>query len=107
MTSFNIINDDVGLRKLLEDNKTPVVSGPVRPVNASKPVQPSPENIQLKPGRTERREPESQDFQRRQADRRKTDSDVLLDTRSQHDRRTKSGRKNDELTTLRGIDVTI
>lgn len=109
MTSFKIINDDVGLRKLLESNKTPVISGPVMPVKASNPVQKSPENLPLKPTQIDRRGIESQQAQRRQFDRRKTDSSVLLETRSQHDRRTKTGRsddaeKNDTVTTLRGID---
>ncbi len=109
MTSFKIINDDVGLRKLLESNKTPVISGPVMPVKASNPVQKSPENLPLKSAQIDRRGSESHQAQRRQLDRRKTDSSVLLDTRSQHDRRTKTGRtddaeNNDAITTSRGID---
>ncbi len=111
MTSFKIINDDVGLRKLLESNKTPVISGPVMPVKASNPVQKSPENLPLKLAQIDRRGrgSESHQAQRRQLDRRKTESSVLLDTRSQHDRRTKTGRSddaenNDAVTTSRGID---
>ena len=112
MTSFKIINDDVGVRGLQEGNKTPVVSGPVMPVKASNPVQKSPENLPLKYVQTDRRGHEPQLSQRRQIDRRKTDSSVLLDTRSQHDRRTKIGRSDDSnenkaVLTLRGIDETI
>ncbi len=109
MTSIKIINDDVGLRRLQESNKTPVISGPVMPVKASNPVQKSPENMPLKPAQIDRRGNESQPMQRRQVDRRKTDSSVLLETRSQHDRRTKMAKSedtenNDAITTLHGID---
>lgn len=109
MTSFKIINDDVGLRKLLESNKTPVISGPVMPVKASNPVQKSPENLPLKSVQADRRGNESHQVQRRHIDRRKTESSVLLDTRSQHDRRTKTGRSDDAedngaMTTSHGID---
>lgn len=112
MTSFKITNDDVGIRGLQEVNKTPVISGPVMPVKASNPVQKSPENLPLKPVQTDRRGHEPQSLHRRQAERRKTYSPVLLDTRSQHDRRTKIGRSDDakiddEVSTLRGIDETI
>lgn len=109
MTSFKIINDDVGVRGLQEGNKTPVISGPVMPVKASNPVQKSPENIPLKSVQADRRGTDTHASQRRQMDRRKTDSSVLLDTRSQHDRRTKTGRREDAAedeaaSTLRGID---
>jgi len=109
MTSFKIINDDVGLRKLLESNKTPVISGPVMPVKASNPVQKSPENLPLKAAQIDLRSSEPHQAQRRQLDRRKTNSSVLLETRSQHDRRTKTGRSddaenNDAVTTSLGID---
>ena len=109
MTSFKIINDDVGVRGLQEGNKTPVISGPVMPVKASNPVQKSPENLPLKLTQIDRRENDSHHTQRRQSDRRKTDSSVLLETRSQHDRRTKTGRsedadENEAATTLHGID---
>jgi len=112
MTSFKIINDDVGVRGLQEGNKTPVISGPVMPVKPSNPVQKSPENLPIKPEQVDRRSNESQQAQRRQIDRRKIDKSVLLDTRSQHDRRTKTGRSddaenNDAVTTLRGIDEII
>jgi len=112
MTSFKIINDDVGVRGLQEGNKTPVISGPVMPVKPSNPVQKSPENLPLKPAQIDRRANESQQAQRRQLDRRKKQSSVLLDTRSQHDRRTKTGRsndaeKNETVTTLRGVDEII
>ena len=104
MTSFKIINDDVGVRGLQEGNKTPVISGPVMPVKPSNPVQKSPENLPLKPAQIDRRANESQQAQRRQIDRRKIDKSVLLDTRSQHDRRTKTGRSDGAVTTSRGID---
>lgn len=112
MTSFKIINDDVGVRGLQEGNKTPAISGPVMPVKASNPLQKSPENLPLKPVQTDRRGHDAQQIHRRQMDRRKTDTTVLLDTRSQHDRRTKTGRnedtsQGDKITTLRGIDETI
>ena len=111
MTSFKIINDDVGVRGLKEKNKTPVISGPVMPVKASKPVQKSPENLSLNRNKTNHRGHQSQHLQRRQADRRKTDSPVLLDTRSQHDRRTKREKtdddENNEVKPLHGIDEMI
>ena len=112
MTSFKIINDDVGVRGLQEGNKAPVISGPVMPVKASNPVQKSPENLPLKPTQIDRRENDSHHTQRRQVDRRKTDSTVLLETRNQHDRRTKTGRSDDAdksevVKTLRGIDEVI
>lgn len=112
MTSFKITNDDLGVRGLQESNKTPVISGPVLPVKASNPVQASPENLPIKIGQTERRDTEHNQSHRRQSDRRKTDIPVLLDTRSQHDRRTKTGRSDDAesdnaVTTLRGIDETV
>ena len=112
MTSFKISKDDLAVRSLQESNKTPVISGPVMPVKASNPVQKSPENLPLKVEQLDRRTNDSQQSQRRQTDRRKTNSSVLLDTRSQHDRRTKAGRsddaeKHDDVTTLRGVDETI
>ena len=112
MTSFKITNDDVAVRSLQEGNKTPAVSGPVLPVKASNPVQKSPENLSLQLTPVERRDKQSQHSTRRQTDRRKTDSSVLLDTRSEHDRRTKTGRsddseENEAVSTLRGIDETI
>ena len=112
MTSYKITNDDVAVRGLQEGNKTPVISGPVLPVKASNPVQKSPENLSLKPTPVERRDQQSQHSTRRQGDRRKTDGSVLLDTRSQHDRRTKTGRRDDSnenkpASTLRGIDETV
>ena len=112
MTSFKITNDDVAVRSLQENNKTPVISGPVMPVKASNPVEKSPENLSLQPVQVDRRGQKSQSSHRRQVDRRKTDSSVLLDTRSQHDRRTKTGRstdenKDEELSKLRGIDEII
>ena len=109
MTSFKIINDDVGLRGLQEGNKTPVISGPVMPVKASNPVQKSPENLPIKPVQADRSGHEAHHTQRRHADRRKTDNPVLLETRSQHDRRTKTEKiddsdSDDAVTTLHGID---
>ena len=109
MTSFKINTDDQSVRGLQKDNKTPVISGPVLPVKASNPVQKSPENITINTTMADRRNSESHTTQRRQADRRKADNTVLLDTRNQHDRRTKTGRrddvdKNEEVTTLHGID---
>lgn len=109
MTTFNIINDDVGVRGLQEGNKTPVISGPVQPVKASNPVQKSPENIPLQSSLSERKQYEPQHPHRRHADRRKTNTPVLLETRSSHDRRTKvekndDAENNDEITALHGID---
>lgn len=109
MTTFKITNDDVGVRGLQQGNKTPVISGPVMPVKASNPVQKSPENIPVKPGQVERKHYEPQHPHRRHTDRRKTDTPVLLETRSSHDRRTKIERSddtenNDDVTTLHGID---
>lgn len=109
MTGFKIANDDIGVRGLQENNKTPVITGPVQPVKASNPVQKSPENIPLLSGHAHPKGNESQHAHRRQLDRRKTDSPVLLDTRSQHDRRTKTDKSDDPetddtLNTLHGID---
>jgi hypothetical protein len=111
MTSFKITNDDVGVRGLQEENKTPVISGPVMPVKASNPVQKSPENLPLNVAKTDRRNHEPLHPHRRQMDRRKTDTSVLLETRSQHDRRTKMERtdddENNEVKTLHGIDEVV
>lgn len=111
MTSFKISNDDLGVRGLQENNKKPVISGPVMPVKASNPVQASPENLPIKPTQVDRRGAEQNQSQRRQVDRRKTDSTVLLETRNQHDRRTKIDRRDDVsddvVSTLHGIDEII
>ena len=104
MTSIKIINDDVGLRGIQEGNKTPVISGPVMPVKASNPVKKSPKYLPLQSGVTERRNHEPHPSHRRHADRRKTESPVLLDTRSSHDRRTKTENDDDTKNTMHGID---
>lgn len=109
MTSFKITNDDVGIRRLQEENKKPAISGPVLPVKASTPVQKSPENVPVNIARSIRKEHETSHPHRRQTDRRKTDTHVLLETRSNHDRRIKSEKTeySDESTeeiTLHGID---
>jgi len=111
MTSFKITNDDVGVRGIQEGNKTPAITGPVLPVKASNPVQKSPENMLLNLSQPDLKKPEHH-LHRRQADRRKTDSPVLLDTRGQHDRRTKIEHSDDPdnddtLTTQHGIDEMI
>lgn len=98
MTSFKISTDDLAVRGLQESNKTPVISGPVMPVKASKPVQKSPENLPLNPAQTDLRTTGSH-TNRRQIERRKADSPILLDTRDQNDRRNKVGRSDDESTT--------
>ncbi len=109
MTSFKITNDDVAVRGLQESNKTPVISGPVLPVKPSNPVQKSPENPALKPVQADNKNVQSPHTHRRLHDRRKADNPVLLDTRSQHDRRTKTGRSSNAESTekippLHGID---
>lgn len=105
MTSFKITNDDLAVRGLQQGNKTPVISGPVMPVKASKPVQKSPENLQLKPNMNNHRDSEYQATQRRQGNRRKADTPVLLDTRTQDDRRTKSDKTSEnEDTTAHKVD---
>lgn len=109
MTTFKITNDDVGVRGMQEVNKTPVISGPVQPVKASNPVQKSPENIPLQSSLSEPKNYQPPHLHRRQADRRKSDTPVLLDTRSTHDQRTKTelsddAENDDALTTLHGID---
>lgn len=111
MTTFKIINDDVGVRGLQEVNKSPVISGPVLPVKPSSPVQKSPENMPLNLSQADRKNYEHHPH-RRLADRRKTDIPVLLDTRSQHDRRTKivhsdDPDNDDTAKTLHGIDEII
>jgi len=111
MTTFKITNDDIGVRGLQEANKTPVITGPVQPVKASNPVQKSPENIPLNTNQSERKHYESLHPHRRKTDRRKTNTPVLLDTRSVHDRRTKTQKSdnenNDAIKTLHGIDETV
>ena len=112
MTTFKVTNDDVGVRGLQEGNKTPVVSGPVQPVKASNPVQKSPENIPVNTVPAGRKNYEPAHPHRRHADRRKTNTPVLLDTRSTHDRRTKTElsedpENNDAIETLHGIDETV
>ncbi len=109
MTSFKITNDDVGVRGLMETNKTPVIAGSLMPVKASNPLQKSPENLPLRLFPVDRRNTAFQTIQRRQLDRRKTDTPVLLEIRNQHDRRTKTGRNDDTaqknaIITLHGID---
>lgn len=105
MTSFKITNDDLAVRGLQEGNKTPVISGPVLPVKASNPVQKSPENIPLQSGIIERRSHDPHHpLHRRHDDRRKTESPVLLDTRSSHERRTKIENADDTDNTMHGID---
>lgn len=109
MTTFKITNDDLGVRGLQESNKTPVISGPVMPVKPSNPVQKSPENLPIKTSFVNRQQHEGHQTHRRHDDRRKKYMPVLLDTRSTHDRRTKTEKSdddenNDALTTLHGID---
>ena len=109
MTSFKIVNDDVGVRGLQKGNKTPVISGSVMPVKASNPLQKSPENLPIKPIQTDRGGGQALHTERRQVDRRKTDHPVLLETRNQHDRRTKAEKTDDSknadaVTTLHGVD---
>ena len=95
MTSFKITNDDVAVRGLQESNKTPVISGPVMPVKATNPVQKSPEDLPIKPTQIDRRGKDAQQTDRRQSERRKKNNPVLLDTRGQHDPRTKTRRSDD------------
>ena len=106
MSSFKINSDDLAVRGLLESNKSPAVSSPIMPVKASTPVQKSPEHIPLEAEQKDRRSTNTQ--QRRQDDRRKAESNVLLDTRNQHERRAKTGRDTDtEINATRGIDETV
>lgn len=112
MTTFKITNDDVGVRGLREGNKTPAVTGPLQPVKASNPLQKSPENLPLRTEANERKHFEAANPHRRHTDRRKTSTPVLLDTRSNHDRRTKTDlsgdpENNDAIKTLHGIDETV
>lgn len=98
MTLFKISPDDLSVRRLQEKNKLPAITGPVKPVNATHPVQPSPENAPINPLQAKHQEPH-----RRHTDRRQTDKPVILDTRSPHDRRTKT-RHGDDDETMHGID---
>ena len=107
MTTFKIGADDSGLRGVQEGNKTPVVKGPVQAVKASNPLQKSPENLPTRPGITEAKNLEVHHPHRRHADRRKSDTPVMLDTRSSHDRRTKTDKSEDAKHTLHGIDETV
>lgn len=104
MTSFKIIPDDTGIRGIQSGGKQHAITGPVLPVKASNPVQPSPESLPPHPLPADPRR-----VQRRQYDRRQRHDPVILDTRSKHDRRTKVTRSSDhaagqEPTTLHGID---
>ena len=107
MTTFKITNDDTAVRGLQESNKSPVVTGPVQPVKASKPVQKSADNIAIQRLNVERKNHPSAHPRRRHADRRKTDIPVILDTRSSHDRRISSDHSDDAGHTLHGIDETV
>lgn len=105
MTTFKIANDDIGVRGLREGNKTPVITGPLQPVKACNPVQKSPENLPLRTQAKQRTNFEPPHPHRRHADRRKTNQEVLLDTRSSHDRRTKTDKTDeDAMKTVHGID---
>lgn len=84
MTIFKINPDDQSVRNLQTDNKIPATTGSVQPVNSTKPVQPSPEQITYKPIQNDPHKVE-----RRHLDRRQSEKPVILDTRSPHDRRTK------------------
>jgi len=108
MTTFKIANDDIGVRGLREGNKTPVITGPLQPVKASNPLQKSPENLPLRTGANVRKNFEPPHPHRRHADRRKVNQQVLLDTRSIHDRRTKTDKTDeDAMATVHGIDETV
>lgn len=112
MTSFKITNDDVGVRGIQESNKSPVISGPVMPIKASTPVQKSPENHVLSSAAAEHKNHEHLHAHRRHDDRRKEQQHVLLETRSQLDRRSKTEHgddpnNDDATTTQHGIDEMI
>ncbi|MDH5601734.1 MAG: hypothetical protein OEY78_10570 [Gammaproteobacteria bacterium] len=112
MTTFKITLDDVAVRGLKENNKAPVISGPVQPVKASNPLQKSPEHIPVKTSLTGQNNYQPPHPRRRREDRRKEYIPVLLDTRSNHDRRTRTDLsedqdKNDTIKTLHGIDETV
>jgi hypothetical protein len=66
-------------------------------------VQSSPENTPINPLQAKHQEP-----QRRHANRRQSDKPVILDTRSPHDRRTKTRHSDSDETnldeTMHGID---
>lgn len=89
MTTFKISNDDTAVRDLQSNNKQPVVTGPVQPVKKSNPVEEFTQELRVKA-----QEVNKKGEQRSQEDRRKKDKPVLLDTRSQHERRIKNTRTN-------------
>jgi len=106
MTGFKIINDDIAVRGLQTDNKQPVVTGPVQPVKASNPVQEFTEEPRVKALEVNKR-----GEQRSQVDRRQNEKPVLLDTRSQHERRIKNTRnssttENKTISPFHGLDET-
>lgn len=110
MTNFRISADDIAVRALQENNKTPVVTGPVLPVNATKPVEITPGTTPDQPNKSAHQNADS--FQlRRRSKRRKKKRPVLLDTRSTHDRRTQAHKNKSEniseVNAARGIDETI
>ena len=103
MTSFKINSDDQAVRGLQNDNKTPVISGPVLPIKASNPVEKSPENTPLKNLSSNNKQPEQAHSHRRHQDRRKENNTPLFDTRSKHDRRVNEDVEGSEHH-LHGID---
>lgn len=106
MTSIKISNDDSGLRSLQQTNKTPATTGPVQAIAPAKPLAASSSKEGLKPRQAWQQQPVVVEHHRRQDNRRKKDIPVLLDTRSQHDRRVKGKADEGEIkvSPLRGIN---
>jgi len=109
MTSISIPPNDSGQQNLKIDNSTPATAPAVSPVPATRGV---PETPRTTAPAVEQHAVERRKGERRRHDRRQQQDKVLLDTRTNHDRRTHSGQREsdgdaEKVTTPRGIDTTI
>lgn len=109
MPTFNFPIDAVGTEGLRHTNTVPGITNAPSPVQDTARIHPEHSTtIRTIVPRKDRRNTD-----RRMRDRRKQDLPVLLDTRSQHDRRTTSRRRQDsrssskKLTRARGINIVI
>lgn len=111
MTSITPPPDDQNLQRLKFDNAAPASARAVAHTTRVKGVpetRPSPRQTEVEIRKVERRRGE-----RRRQDRRQRKIPVVLDTRSQHDRRTRNGQRATDQEAKpatqprRGIDVTV
>ncbi len=109
MPTFNFPIDAVGTEGLRSTNTVPGTANPASPVLDTPRIYP--EHSTTVRTIVPRKDRRSND--RRMRDRRKQDLSVLLDTRSQHDRRTSSRRHQDghssgkKFARTRGINIVI